>query len=206
MIALIGHKGSIGRRYGAILSALKVEWEGLDDPNGIELEPKYEKAIIATPTDTHYHVAIDCIEKRIPFLVEKPLSMAEAQCRDLANRAKERGVKANVVCNYAILHEEQKLEPIRETEFDYYHTGKDGPLWDVCQLIYLHKGKPDDFHLGTQSPVWTLRWNGIRMTRDDHEWAYVQMIQRWLKGGKLYTLDDGLRMTQKVNEYERLGI
>jgi len=54
-------------------------------------------AIIATPTDTHIEYANWCVDMRIPFLVEKPLSSSINGVEELMKRC----ISVNLVCGIA---------------------------------------------------------------------------------------------------------
>jgi hypothetical protein len=148
LIALIGGEGSIGRRYAAILKYLKAPFEILDDP---KLSAKdwnfkgYKKAIIATPTSTHYEFAKALDEHGVPFLCEKPLTTSLVEAEQFEH------LKGYTVCNWnhAIAH---MPGPIH---YDFYNTGRDGLLWDVCQLVYLAYLKQCELKVKRSSPVWS---------------------------------------------------
>ena len=61
--------------------------------------PKFaDIAIIATPDALHYEPAMKAIELGYDLLLEKPAAPTPEQCADIANAAKEKGVKA-LVCH-----------------------------------------------------------------------------------------------------------
>ena len=51
---------------------------------------------IAVPTRYHRDVALDCIEKEIPILVEKPIADSEENAKEIIDKAGENGVKLTV--------------------------------------------------------------------------------------------------------------
>lgn len=195
MTLVIGGKGSIGRRYCSILSFLKKPFKILDiqDPKGErDLEKiDFDEAIIATPTDTHFEYCEKLIALNKVFLCEKPLSKNEDECMRISEY-----LKGYVVNNYewAIRH----IMAPWEITYDYYNTGKDGVLWDCCQLIYLdQKAK-----IQTKSPIYRLHVNGQPIQLTDIERSYIWMISAFLTDNRLglWSLKTGLKMTQKVLE------
>lgn len=55
-------------------------------------EVKPGAAIVATPNDQHADVGLECIERRIPLLVEKPIAHSVADAQRLADAARTAGV------------------------------------------------------------------------------------------------------------------
>ncbi|RLI89949.1 MAG: gfo/Idh/MocA family oxidoreductase [Candidatus Altiarchaeales archaeon] len=61
------------------------------------LEEEYiDMVSIAVPTRYHRDVALDCIEKEIPILVEKPIADSEENAKEIIDKAGENGVKLTV--------------------------------------------------------------------------------------------------------------
>lgn len=73
----------------------------IDVPDGVKVYPSlreidfnsFDGAIIATPTQTHYEVAKELLNKKKHLLVEKPLASTPEQGHELINLAKENGTK-----------------------------------------------------------------------------------------------------------------
>jgi len=51
-----------------------------------------DAVIIATPDQTHYEIAMKCLEADWPILLEKPIAVSAADCISLAEKAEDRGV------------------------------------------------------------------------------------------------------------------
>lgn len=68
-------------------------WEPL-----LDLEKIADVAIIATVDSMHYAPAMKAIERGYNLLLEKPVAPTAQECADIANAAKERGVKI-LVCH-----------------------------------------------------------------------------------------------------------
>ena len=60
------------------------------------LEDGLQAAVIASPTETHYAVARELLEKGIHVFVEKPIAAHPAQARELIDLAKSRGLVLQV--------------------------------------------------------------------------------------------------------------
>jgi len=71
-------------RYGTVAR----DWEDLLD--------RVDAVSIAVPTEYHYDLARDCIERGIPVLVEKPFVERSARGRELLALAEENGVPVQV--------------------------------------------------------------------------------------------------------------
>lgn len=50
-------------------------------------------AIISTESGYHEEIALDCLEKRIHVIIEKPIAMSIQGAQKLVDKAKEKGVK-----------------------------------------------------------------------------------------------------------------
>ena len=199
-VLLIGGLGSIGRRYQAILRAFDVEFEIYDVHNQFTPLRKlsFDKALVCTPTESHYSYCMELIHMGKPFLCEKPLSRDLYECTQIRDEAQKTGVVGNIVCNYKFLLE--KLEGYHKQgqyhfTYDYFNTGKEGTFWDCCQLVYLDP----KCTIKISSPVWLLSINTGFVNYQDLELSYVFMIQQWLAGSTdLWTLEDGVKMTEAV--------
>ncbi|MBN1854315.1 MAG: Gfo/Idh/MocA family oxidoreductase [Pirellulales bacterium] len=66
----------------------------IDDYRTFLREPDrpIDAAIVAAPTTAHYSIVRDCIDARIPVLVEKPFTRTLAEANDLVQRANEANV------------------------------------------------------------------------------------------------------------------
>lgn len=194
-ILVIGGLGSIGSRYCSILEylghevvvhdELRKEYEGIDCY-------RFDRAIIATPTITHYDYCKQLIEIGKPFLCEKPLSHSLVQCDELVELDTKK--LGRVVCNYLFTFPD--LIHHAEIDYDYFRTGPDGMLWDCCQLLYL-----DEYAiLNNDSPVFTLTVSGRDVSIEAIEWGYIRMLATWIRGGVMWNMADGRDMTRRVLE------
>lgn len=193
---LIGHKGSIGRRYAAILNLFDVKWRGFDNPDGdpscINWED-VERCIIATPTNTHFEYAIAAAQNRKPVLCEKPLSKTPADCVALSVMAEDLDVPAFVVCNYKYVF---RGHPDPHIYYNNFNTGSDGLWWDVCQLLYLDPKAT----IRTDGPYFILASQYREIPYEEVEKSYCNMIYEFVneKYSNLWTFEDGVKMTAAV--------
>ncbi len=85
-----------------------------------ELLGRCDAAVIAVPTDVHEEVAIACIARGIPILVEKPLAPNVAACRRIEERARSAGVTLGVGHverhNGAVLATRERVHQVRFIE------------------------------------------------------------------------------------------
>lgn len=214
-VLLIGCNGSIGRRYAAILKFLGIEYNGIDVHNENLLydvkKSDFSHCIIATPTNTHFDMCKKIALKGIPFLCEKPLSKSPEECKEIIKIANECMVSGFVVNNWAHTY---KIGGVWQPNtckvfYDNYHTGKDGLLWDCCQLVYL-SDKAENMHLLTLMPYMQAMIGGYTITHEDVAVSYIKMIRTFTSVGMnpflslgLWSLRDGLAMTEKVIEYQK---
>lgn len=206
MILVVGGLGSIGSRYVAILKSLRIDYDIYDYHTGVLstmegetdlAKVKFEKAIICTPTETHvkYCRLFEILGK--PYLCEKPLTKDLEDAKGL-----EKFVHGYMVCNYKILMDAFSRDA--HIHYDYFRTGKDGLLWDCCQLLYLDPLAT----LNNESPVFRLHLHSPWDEYDCYgeipyalvERAYVSMILKFVNGeySDLWTLEDGVAMTEEV--------
>lgn len=187
MIALFGGKGSIGRRYAAILKYLEEPFQVIDIDDQRPNWGSIDKAIIATPTPTHVEV-LNEIPRHIDVLCEKPVSKDPDLIPDREN--------CFVVSNYRQVVKLKGLLPPYKVWYSYYNTGSDGLLWDCCQLIYLD----EEAIIDTDSPRWNLSINGHFIKYRDLEESYVRMISDFVGGRyfRLWGMDNAREMTKAV--------
>lgn len=57
---------------------------------------KIDLITIAVPTKFHKTVALDCINKKINILIEKPIASTVAEAKEIVHKAKQKGVKFTV--------------------------------------------------------------------------------------------------------------
>lgn len=185
-ICIIGGLGSIGSRYACILKYFKIPYviKDIHTPD-INLHD-YDKFIIATPTPTHIELLNILQGKTI--LCEKPISKDPLIIPNVKN--------VYTVCNYNYIVQNLSLMPPFSIEYDYYRTGKDGILWDCCQLIYLDP----EAKISTQSPKWNLTINGEMISYRELEESYILMLLDFAynRYENLWTLEDGRKMTEAV--------
>lgn len=134
-VALIG-LGVMGMNHLKTLKKIEnVNLVGVADKNKIEglsvpfyhdyhelLEQKPDGVIIATPTSTHKKIAMECLEKNIPVLIEKPVASSVTEARELLQAFKSNPNSISAHVGYSerfnpavvtLRKELQNLEPIK---------------------------------------------------------------------------------------------
>ena len=198
MIALIGSEGSMGKRYQAILNYLKEPFDPLD----LSLIGKDEvmrraklchKYIIATPTHTHAEYLRAFIPDCRPILCEKPITKDIDELVELVALAEKHGNHFQMMFQY----KELATAPVNGggTHYDFFRHGNDGLTWDCLQMIGLANGA---LHLSEKSPIWTCMINGQPIPIADMDWAYVQVVKKWLAGKLDQRLDQLLHIHKKT--------
>lgn len=206
MILLIGGNGSIGRRYQAILEYLEEPYIVHDFPFLVSEcnWPDFDKAIIASPTNTHEHYCNLLSRMNKPFLCEKPLSKDVEASRRISEECKN----GFVVNNYAFVNTSVGFPPIPATiDYDFYNTGRDGLVWDVCQLVYLAYISKAELMVIRKSYTWHFQLNHWKVPYDCIEASYMQMIRAFLTDnhGRLWNLKQGHQMTQICSDLFKRG-
>jgi len=203
MILILGHRGSMGTRYCAILDSLKIEWLGLDSLNGpitntaiVNAAKKCSGIIICTPTDSHEKHLMLLAELQLPVLCEKPICKNLDTLARVLLKYKENFTPLSMVMQYRELLNDQAIGP---SWYDYFRSGKDGLYWDCLQIIALAEGS---VRLENKSPVWDCCINGQTLNSKDMDQAYVWNIQRWLNGEK-QSLKELYAVHQRVHEFTK---
>lgn len=200
MIALIGGAGNIGRRYQAILHVLRVPFKifDLNDPldwTGIK------KAIITTPTSLHFESISQCQKASIPFLCEKPISKNVQDLKEL-EKMKTSGFMVN---NYQFLEKDPRFpHSPKQIAYDFYNTGRDGLLWDVCQLVYLSEIYKANLIIRRKSWTWKLLFNDFPVPYQAIEKSYYDMIKCFIDGNTedLWTLWEAMECSKLCMKLE----
>jgi hypothetical protein len=196
MILLIGGNGSIGRRYQSVIRALEYPFEIYDNPKHKAGDPwnkNVSHALICTPTETHTFWAKECARAEIPFLCEKPFSKRPSD----ALRFKD--AKAFVVNNYNFL---PCAQVPRKIYYNFYNTGKDGLVWDVCQLVYLAWKNGVELEVTRDSFWWDMKWGQHQVPYNDIERSYYYMVKAFMTGDatNLWDMHDAAHMSEMCNE------
>lgn len=196
-VLLIGCNGSMGRRYAAIFKYLGVDFVGVDLGN--QWPAEFDRALVATPTNTHFEICNKLIDMRKDFLCEKPVSKEPNECIILRERCEATGVKGSMVNNWCYaLNDKIPLEPGKNIlHYSYYNTGKDGTDWDCIQLHYL---AIDKACIRLDSPWWEAAINEDYINHGRIERTYCYMIINWLHNKTLWTMEDAYKATLKVKE------
>jgi hypothetical protein len=176
-IAIIGAKGNMGRRYGAILDHLNVEHVSfdLDDWMHARETAGITGVIIASGTDSHFeNLDQYSANKDIPILCEKPIVKDQKQLDQILSW----GLKLTMVNQYAYLIDKSVVSG-EITYYDYWNTGKDGLEWDCINIIGAAKNKKA--FINNKSPVWRCALNGQMFSSSEMDQAYIDMVKDWLE-------------------------
>ena len=173
-ICIIGHKGGMGQRYGAILNHIGQDWFGVDVGDG-SLNRDASGYIIATPTHTHAEFIGWLKDLGKPILCEKPISKNLSVLEKLIYDCEKAGTQLQMVSQYDHLVKHGSEGP---TVYDYYKHGGDGLYWDCINVIHHAKGS---ILIKEKSPIWTCIINGHQLNLGDMDRAYIEMILGWLE-------------------------
>jgi len=144
---VIGY-GSIGQRHANNIKNLLKEGDSLavcrqpreEEIKGIKtyfdlkdaLRDKFDVAIIATPTNTHLPIAMQCAKAGLNLLIEKPLSHNDSKLKDLLKLAQKKTVM--IGCN-------MRFEPGLEKVSQWIKEDKIGKI--VCANGTVGQWLPD---------------------------------------------------------------
>lgn len=188
MVLIVGELGNMGKRYKTILDFLKIENKGID--LGERIPKHWDSCIVTTPTDTHYDVVKNLEIFKRPILCEKPLSKNPNEIKKLKG-------DIFLVCNWKFVFPYDLYADENKCRYNFYNTGKDGIIWDLCQLIYLDEDIPI---IDNDSPIFAASINGIPVSLEMIQWSYIRMLDLWANGkyDRFWNLEDALKMTEKV--------
>ncbi len=200
-IAVIG-VGYLGRHHARVLSGLpEVELSGVVDidlSKASEVAQQYktmayvdyrdlfnksEAFCIATPTDTHYSIAIECLSHNKDLFIEKPMTTNTAQAMEIANMASERGLivqvghieRFNPVFRAALdkvrmplFIESERLSPFLQRAANV-DVVKDLMIHDIDLILALLKAR------GIETNLKSLSAYGLKMITDKTDLAVANI-------------------------------
>lgn len=198
MILIIGANGSMGKRYQAILRSLEIPFDVSDiETTHVNLLEKINLCsgvIIATPTNSHLHFISLLFGKGKPVLCEKPLSMNSTELKHIKRFCQD-GLNLTMMMQYKYFITSEVNGP---SSYDYFRHGNDGLSWDCIQIIGLARSSVS---LKEESPIWKCKLNGLDLSLNNMDEAYVWAVQKWLdKPGD--DIDELIKIHEKVAKYE----
>jgi hypothetical protein len=177
MILIVGGRGSMGRRYQAILKYLGKSFVAVDQETTSNEMKTYalrsDGVILATPTDLHVSQIRELLPLKKPILCEKPITKNLEELRTLFGEIEKSHTPFRMMFQYSVLSAPNR---IGKTRYDYFRTGNDGLIWDCMQIIGLARGEVE---LKNESPVWSCILNGKTLNFTSMDAAYVAYVQRW---------------------------
>lgn len=171
---IIGSRGVMGRRYGAIFKYLGIKHLGMDI--GDAVPTGFDSVLIATPTVKHIRDIQNALDYDVPILCEKPIATDLDEVLQICDEIELAAGQVRMVNQYEYL---QNPSYKGATVYNYFNHGKDGLAWDCISLIALAQG---EIVLGEDSPIWHAFLNGARLSLGDMDRAYIDMISDWVGG------------------------
>ena len=184
-VIVVGYRGNMGRRYTAILDSLDHPWFGIEDM-GVHWDNqmkspvsglhaiKYHSVILCTPTETHMAMIKKYKNLNLPFLCEKPISFNLEDVQYIADK----NLPVAMVNQYKSLGGKGGA-----TYYNFYNSGKDGLEWDCINIIGM--ASQQKAFIQNNSPTWECSINGKKLTLEDVNDGYVEMIRSWLKNQEM---------------------
>ncbi len=85
-------------RLNSISEKFSIE-ECFTDYNEMLQKVDLDAVIIATPTNTHHQIALDCLKQNMHLLIEKPAAPTLSETNDICNAARKAGLYAMIGMN-----------------------------------------------------------------------------------------------------------
>lgn len=196
-VLIVGALGNMGQRYSSILRYLEIPFWGYDPTPGSDFVSRLAETshvIIASPTNTHLDIInmIKVLKPDMHILCEKPIS------KDLDAIQTANMVNVFMVNNYQYTSQAKSGSP-GHVLYDYYNSGGDGLGWDCIQLFKFG----DDITLSNDSPIWDVEINGEKLSKDQIDQSYIDMIKDFLGAQRrLWDLRVFWKLHKKVHDYE----
>lgn len=205
-ILIVGY-GNMGKRYGAILKWLNHPFFICDVDQAwypVAKEVEASHVIFTTPTECHMDHIKELHSRQVDMkcLIEKPF-WTETYCDKQYKRNSELLKdlpNVYMVNNYAYVPGVQ--DSTGETIYDHYNSGPHGLSYDCIQLLYLANDL-DRTKLRNTSPVWKCIINGVRLTLEDVQMSYIEMLLDFLGESKNgWGMLAAQRAHARIKEYE----
>ena len=190
-ILILGSKGNMGKRYKACLDYMSIKSIGVDRED--QIPRNLRRAIICTPSNMHTVSADQLIELGYKdLLIEKPLFNKECDF--------EWGLKNEHLARMQMVNNYRYLDGYSgETIYDYYHAGNEEPWENLFQLIGMAK---ETFYYSNKSPIWICVLNGRKLTLEDVQRSYVEMLAHWVKGHEIRSISDAYEWYKKAKLWQ----
>lgn len=149
-LAVVG-AGLVGRRHiaaiekatdtilAAVVEPSDFTIDGVDnfaDMEDMFAAQKVDGVILSTPTNLHLDGALQCIQRGIPVLVEKPLATTAAQAAEIASESAASGVSV-------LVGHHRRHNPIIQQAAKLIHSGAIGDVRVAQATCWFYK--PDDY-------------------------------------------------------------
>ena len=195
-VAIVG-LGSMGRNHLRVLSAMtEIEivaisdvdteripagpWKRFSTHTDIASEA-LDYCVIASPTPTHAEIALFCIERGVPLLVEKPLASTSGEARTIADAAKGKASRIAV----------GMIERFNRTVIEAKRICESNQFGKLLKVATRRVGPPPGRDMG----------NGVLLDLGIHDLDLV----RWVTGQKL--VDSQSRFVSgAVSPYDDLAL
>lgn len=176
-VLVIGSEGSTGRRYCKILYEMGIEVIKHDTvlQGFSETIPEFDRAIISSPTETHYTYYCRLVHK-LARIMWSELILCEKPASNIIWNSEN--MLCKMVNNWAFVIQNRILQPGKHL-VEYYskNHGKEGYWFDTCQLHILSNGRGciNETITGFEAYI-----DGEKVTREMIEQSYQRMIYSWL--------------------------
>ncbi len=193
--------------------------------------PNIDAVVLATPINTHYHLAKKALEKNKHVLVEKPLATSRAEVLELIEIADSRNLSLMVDHTFLYTGAVQKIKEVVDSgelgKLQYFDStrinlGLFNPNWRVIWDLAVYDLSIFDYISGGKKPV-AVSATGVAHTKmgienlayislffDDDTFAHITSswispvkIRKTLIGGsnKMVIYDD-VEPTEKIKIYD----
>lgn len=183
-MVLVGANGAIGTRYRFILNHLERPFVSFD-VNYIKNELPFEHvithkdlarynqeaALICVPSQLHFKTLNKLRHLGYTrFFVEKPVFTEINHYEE----ASQWDVDIRAAMNYKFIDDPAASG---RTIYSNFYAGKERTEWNLFQPVALARG---EIELNLECPVWSLYLNGKKISLEQINLSYVQMIKTYL--------------------------
>ena len=146
-----------------------------------ELLRQVEAVSVATQTESHFEIAMKCIEAGIHVLVEKPMASSVAEGEELLRSANDRGVKLQVGhverFNPAVQQLLRVLENEKPMAIEARRLSPPIPRGNDVSVVFDLMSHDIDLALAiARSPVKTLNCMGVKFNHDNLNFVNAQLL------------------------------
>ena len=199
-----GHFGNVKNglcpsvKVTAVCDINPAKLEGREELEGVALFTSVEQmldsglvdtVLIATPHYDHPTIAVECFERGINVLTEKPAGVYTRQVREMNEAAERSGVKFGIMFN-------QRTNPMYRKAHDIVQSGELGELKRMVWIITNWYRTQAYYDSGTWRATWSGEGGGVLLNQAPHNldlWQWIfgmpKRVRAFCGFGKYHHID-----------------